>query len=101
AIRGFFRRRAGDIVPPNVDKEGEATRTLRLASEWLTSDAPAYAAGLQILERLANLLEAGELVPMRDLPSVKVLALADETDAHRAELRLLIAQWSDTLRTTL
>ncbi|MFN8561767.1 MAG: hypothetical protein U0703_09150 [Anaerolineae bacterium] len=50
---GLLPQARGDIVPPNVDKEGEATRTLRLASEWLTSDAPAYAAGLQILERLA------------------------------------------------
>lgn len=101
AIRGFFRKRTGEIIQPNIDKEGEATRTLRLAGEWLERDAAEYADGLQILERLANQLEAGELVPMRYLPSVRVLALADETDAHREEMRRLIAEWSATLMSAI
>ncbi|MCC6801406.1 MAG: hypothetical protein IT319_00875 [Anaerolineae bacterium] len=97
AIRGFFRKRAGEIVPPNIDKEGEATRTCQLARAWLESDAADYTDGLEILERLANQLEAGELVRMRDLPSVKVFALADETDAHRDQVRRLMTAWSAIL----
>lgn len=97
AIRGFFRRRTGERVAPNVDKEGEATRTLEHASIWLAGDATHYADGLSILERLANLLEAGELVPMHTPPSIRVLALADETSANRAEMRRLTAQWCATL----
>ena len=97
AICGFFRKRTGEIIPPNIDKEGEAKRTCSVAREWLENDAATYADGLMILERLANQLEAGELVPMHDLPSVKVFALADETDARRNEMRRLVAQWNTVL----
>ncbi len=97
AIRGFFRKRSGDIVLPNVDKEGEATRTLWLAEAWLKDEAAAYADGLQLLERLANQLEAGELVPMADLPSIKVLALADESALNRQELRRILTVWTAAL----
>lgn len=103
AIRGFFRRRSGEIIPPNVDKEGEATRTLNLARAWLERETADFAEGLQILERLANQLEAGELVPLRGLPSVRVLALAREPDAEQvsAELRCLMADWSAALAAAL
>jgi len=97
AVQGFFRKRSGDIVPPNVDKEGAATRTLSRASEWLGAPDADYAEGLAILEVMVNLLEAGEHVPMYDLPSVKVLSLSEETPANRAELCRLLVRWGDVL----
>lgn len=98
AIRGFFRNRTGEIIPPNINKEGEAVRTLHLAKQWLAQgDTANYGAGLQILERLANQLEAGECIPMRNLPSAKVFVLASETAVNRSEMRVLMTEWSNTL----
>jgi len=50
-----------------------------------------------LLEQLANLLEAGELVPMYEPPSAKVFALKTETPNNCAELRRLLILWHDTL----
>ena len=54
---------------------------------------------MTLLETIANLLEAGEHVPMSDLPSARVLALAEaeESAANRAELVRLLVLWSEAL----
>ena len=97
AIRGFFRRRGAGLVGPNVDKEGAATRVLAQASAWLGAANADYAEGLGALETIANLLETGELVPMNDPPSARVLALAEENAANRTELCRLLVLWSEVL----
>ena len=99
AIQGFFRRRGPDMIPPAVDKEGAATRVLGQAGLWLGTPDGDYAQGVSLLETVANLLEAGEHVPMSDPPSAKVLALAGaaETDSNRAELVRLLVLWSESL----
>lgn len=97
AIRGFFRKRTGQTIAPALDKEHNATHALLLAKEWLgTADAD-YTEGLKILEQIANLLEAGELVPMNKPPSIKVLSLSERSPANRAELCRLLILWSETL----
>ena len=99
AIRGFFRRRGPDMIPPAVDKEGAATRVLDQANAWLGAANSDYANGVGLLETIANLLEAGEHVPMSDPPSAGVLALAEaeEGPANRAELVRLLVLWSEAL----
>ncbi len=99
AIQGFFRRRGPDMIPPAVDKEGAATRVLGQAKEWLGTPDDDYAQGVILLETIANLLEAGEHVPMSDPPSARALALtsAVETDSNRAELVRLLVLWSEAL----
>ncbi len=99
AIQGFFRRRGLDMIPPDVDKEGAATRVLGQAEDWLGTTNSDYAQGLALLETIANLLEAGEHVPMRDPPSARVLALAEveENASNRAELVRLLVLWSEAL----
>ncbi|MCE7987060.1 MAG: hypothetical protein DYG89_38295 [Caldilinea sp. CFX5] len=98
AIQGFFRKRSGALVPPNVDKEGAATRVLTQSQAWLGSAAGDYAEGLHLLETIANLLESGELVPMVAPPSVQVLALGAENGANRAELCRLLVLWAESLK---
>jgi hypothetical protein len=54
-----------------------------ITADWLKPAADEYAykpyhMGLAALEMMANLIEAGELLPMVDLPSRKVLSLAEE-----------------------
>ncbi len=99
AIRGFYRRRGPNMIPPAVDKEGAGARVLAQAEAWLGTPDAGYAQGLALLETVANLLEAGEHVPMNAPPSAKVLALADsdESPASRAELVRLLVMWSETL----
>ena len=99
AIQGFFRRRGPDMIPPAVDKEGAATRVLDQANEWLGAANSDYANGVGLLETIANLLEAGEHVPMSDPPSARVLALveAEESESNRAELVRLLVLWSEAL----
>lgn len=99
AIRGFYRRRGPDMIPPAVDKEGAGARVLAQAEEWLGTPDSGYQQGVALLETIANLLEAGEHVPMNEPPSARVLALADseESPASRAELVRLLVLWSETL----
>ena len=99
AIQGFFRRRGPDMIPPAVDKEGAATRVLAQAEAWLGTANLDYAKGVGLLETMANLLEAGEHVPMSDPPSARVLALveAEESESNRAELVRLLVLWSEAL----
>ena len=97
AIRGFYRRRGPEMVAPSVDKEGAATRVLAQAEEWLGAVNSDYAAGVGLLETIANLLEAGEHVPMSDPPSARALALAEESAANRAELVRLLVLWGEVL----
>ena len=103
AVQGFFRKRSGDIVAPNVNKEGAVSRVLAQAADWLADSPDAYASkpygmGLTALEVMANLLEAGELVPMVDLPSIKVMSLAQETPENREEVRRLLVEWGEILK---
>jgi len=97
AIRGFFRKRTGERIAPNIGKEGAATRALSQAREWLGAANADYAQGLAILEQIANLLEAGEIVPMNDPPSIKVLGLGNESPANRAQLCRLLVLWGEGL----
>lgn len=98
AVQGFFRKRSGEIIPPNVDREGAATRVLSQISNWLETpgDRP-HERGLMLLEQMANLLETGELVPMCEPPSVRVAALSKDTPENLAEIRRLLEAWGHIL----
>jgi hypothetical protein len=98
AVQGFFRKRSADAIPANVDKEGAATRALSQAEEWLGNSEATYAQGVAILEAMANLLEAGEHVPMDAPPSIGALSLQEESGENRARLVRLLVHWSELLR---
>ena len=71
------------MVPPSIDKEGGVTRVLARAEAWQESHEGAaehelWKVGLEILETMANLLEAGEAVSMNDPPSIRVLELHNQ-----------------------
>lgn len=98
AVLGFFRRRQGDIQPVRVDMEGAVTRAVADAGTWLAGDAGGYEEGLELAERMAHLLEAGELVPMAHPPTAAVAALASRiakagTAGADGELRALVEAW--------
>jgi hypothetical protein len=100
AVQGFFRKRDGKVIAPNLNKEGAVTRALTMAADWLkpAADQP-YSMGLCALEMMANLIEAGEIVPMVDLPSRKALALTRDTPENREEVCRLLCEWGAVLKT--
>ncbi|HEU4720613.1 MAG TPA: hypothetical protein VFS59_04560 [Gemmatimonadaceae bacterium] len=99
AILGFFRKRDEGAVKPRVDRENHIWAALTLAREWLADAEADYEEGLERLERMANLLEGGELIAMFDLPTARVAALrgAGETPESRQELGALMASWGEAL----
>ena len=97
AVQGFFRNRTADAVAPDLDVEGAVTRVLKQAGEWLAGTGAEGKQGLLLLEQMANLMETGEIVPMIDLPTVKVQALARSENVDRAAVKRLLVAWSAIL----
>lgn len=75
ALLGLYRNRAPDAVKEFPDREGWVTRTVADGRKWLSDANASDAEGLKLAETAANLLEANELVAMRDLPSRRVAQL--------------------------
>jgi hypothetical protein len=96
AMLGIFRNRSADIVPEFPDREKKVTRTVTAGRKWLDHAHADYAAGLDLAETAANILEANQLVSMRDLPTRRV-ALLREKAPDPAALRELLADLLKTL----
>jgi len=75
ALLGFYRNRTTNAVPEFPDREHWVTRTVAQGRTWLAATNAPYAEGLRLAEIAANILEANELVPMRDLPTREVILL--------------------------
>jgi len=102
AVQGFFRNRGETRVAPNVGKEGRVASVLDSAMDWLAKpdeqhDKASCIAGLETLEIMANLLEAGEMVPMVDAPRTTVWALQARAEPETDRIRGLIESWSRIL----
>jgi hypothetical protein len=80
AMLGLFRNRGTNVVLENPDREGWVTRTVTNGRKWLADTNASYAEGLKQAEIAANILEANQLVPMRELPSRRVELLREEPD---------------------
>src|SRR6185312_12754742 len=91
AMLGFYRNRGTNVVLENPDREGWVTRTVANSRKWLTDTNAPYAEGLKQAEIAANILEANELVAMRDLPSRRVMVLRKERDT--TALRSLLSEF--------
>jgi hypothetical protein len=90
AVMGFFRHRGPNAIPSELDREGHVRRFIDDSREWLEQAEPGWEEGLRLAETAAHLLEAGELVPMRELPTRAVYALregAPDRDALGKALR--------------
>jgi hypothetical protein len=96
AMMGIFRNRSAEIVQEFPDREKRVTRTVADGRKWLEEAQASYADGLNLAETAANILEANQLVPMRDLPTRRV-ALLREKAPDAAALRALLAELLKTL----
>jgi hypothetical protein len=86
AMLGLYRNRTTNAVEEFPDRENWVTRTVTEGRQWLNATNAPYADGLRLAEIAANILEANELVPMRDLPTRHVALLREETP-NRAAVR--------------
>lgn len=96
AMLGIFRNRSAHIVQEFPDREGRVTRTVADGMKWLNDPHAVYRDGLQLAETAANILEANQLVPMRDLPTRRV-ALLREAASDMAALRDVLSGLLKTL----
>jgi hypothetical protein len=96
AILGVFRNRGADLVLEEPDREGILSGAIEDANAWLKAPTPVWFDGLVVAETEANLLEANELVGLRELPTRKVdLLRAGPSDI--SALRKLIEEFTAAL----
>ncbi len=59
-------------MPEVPDREGRVTCAVAENKKWLADTNAAWERGVDLAERLANLLEAAQLIAMHDLPTRQV-----------------------------
>jgi hypothetical protein len=96
ALMGFFRNRGPDVVPEVPDREGRVTSAVANGRRWLANPNADWAAGLDLAERSANLLEAAQLIAMHDLPTRQV-DLLRKGKPDMPALRALVKKFTDIL----
>jgi hypothetical protein len=69
AMLGLFRNRTTNAILENVNRENWVNTDIAAAQAWLTNSAGSWTDGLNAAEKLANLLEGGQLIAMREPPS--------------------------------
>jgi hypothetical protein len=96
AILGFYRNRGETRVYPDVNQEGHAEKAILLAKRALDTRA-ALSDLLEAAEYVANLLEAGELVPMACPPTAKIEEYREAKHVDYAEVRSFVYNLTTTL----
>ena len=69
AMMGFFRNRGPNVILENADREGWVTKAVTESKKWLAQPDATWEQGLDLAEMAANLLEANQLIAMRELPT--------------------------------
>lgn len=96
ALFGLFRNRGESAVEELPDRENHLTEAVAKNRNWLAGANPDWAAGLDLAEVSANLLEAAQLAPMHDLPSRRVILLRNGKPDMPA-LRALLERFTSML----
>ncbi len=100
ALMGFFRNRGPEVIPAVLDQEKAVSHAVENARRWLEERDARWNEGLRIAEVEANLLEAGERVPMYDPPTRKLENLR-RSPPNSAALRECLQQWTRILEADL
>lgn len=107
AVQGFFRNRGPSAIPENVNEEGSADLAIRLATRALTETADRSRRhcqkenAVQLLEAaeyIANLLEAGQYVPMHYPPTARIAAYRRQEQPNVEEIRVWLYQLIQQLK---
>jgi hypothetical protein len=97
AVLGFFRNRGRNILPAVPDREGWVTRVVTNGNKWIEQTDASWNEGLDLAETAAHLLEAAELVPMREPPTREV-DLMRQGQPDIPALRDLLKEYIDMLK---
>ncbi len=90
AMFGLFRNRTTNAILENVNRENWVNTDNQLAKAWLDNPDGAWKDGLAAAEKLANLLEGGQLIAMREPPS-RAVELLRQGQPNPSALRELIS----------
>ena len=96
AMFGLFRNRTTNAILENVNRESWVNTDIQLAHAWLDNPDGAWHDGLEDAEKLANLLEAAQLVSMREPPS-RTLGLLRQNQPNPA-LRVQMTNYIELLQ---
>jgi hypothetical protein len=94
---GLFRNRSDDAILENVNRERWVNTDVAAAQAWLDSPAGDWQDGLETAEKLANLLEAAQLIAMRE-PPARAVGLLRQGPPNPAALRELMRKYVELLR---
>ena len=107
AIVGCFRNRElNALVPEKPNREQQATKSVQKAAELLSdSNADGFGYGrlnvsalLDVCEEMANLLEAGQLVPMQIPPTARIAAWRKQEHPNELEVKEFTYELAKTLK---
>lgn len=96
AVLGLFRNRGPEIIPEDVDREGWVTKAVGNARQWLAQPDASWQEGLDIAEMAANLLEAAQLIAMRE-PPTRTVDLMRQGKPDAAALRDVLRKYIEIL----
>ena len=97
AMFGLFRNRSDSALLENVNREGWVNTDVAAAQAWLDNPSGDWKAGLDAAEKLANLLEAAQLIAMREPPS-RTIGLLRQGTPNPAALRKQISKYIELLQ---
>ena len=89
AMLGLFRNRADNVILENLNREGWVKTDITNAQSWQDNPAGAWSDGLNAAEKLANLLEGGQAIAMRE-PPTRTIALLRQGPPKPEVLREVI-----------
>jgi hypothetical protein len=96
ALLGIFRNRGEKVIEDVPDRENHLTEAVAANKKWLADPNADWNAGLDLAEMSVNLLEAGQLVAMHDLPSRQVMLMRKGAPDMPA-LRVMIEKYTALL----
>lgn len=106
AVQGFFRNRSETALPSDVNQEGAAYRAIDMAVRAISGAVNTHSGDhsgeaeelLEAAEMIANLLEAGEHVPMHYPPTAKVEAYRRQAHPNTEEIKDWLYELVETLK---
>jgi hypothetical protein len=98
AVMGFYRNRGPNVVLEDPDREHAVQKAVNGGKAWLASPSADWKEGLKQAEIEANILEAAQLVPMRE-PPTRALELLQNAPPDIPALQTLIRHWVQVLET--
>jgi hypothetical protein len=97
AMFGMFRNRGDNVILENPNRESWVNTDNALAQAWLDNPNGTWKDGLAAAEKLANLLEASQLISLRE-PPTRTLDLMRKGQPNPAALRELMPKYISLLK---